>query len=51
MTLEVLIIFLNEFDNLDESNNSDLYQKNLEKILGINKKNSLSKIKKELYEN
>lgn len=45
-----LIIFLNEFDNLDESNNSDLYQKNLEKILGINKKNSLSKIKKELYE-
>lgn len=45
-----LIIFLNEFNNFDKTNNSYLYQKNLEKILGFNKNNSLSKIKKDLYE-
>lgn len=44
-----LIIFLNEFDNLNETDNSYLYQKNLEKILGTNK-NCLSKIKKDLYQ-
>ena len=38
-----LIIFLNETDN------SYLYQKNLEKILG-NNKNCLSKIKKDLFQ-
>lgn len=45
-----LIIFLNEFNNFNKTNNSDLYQKNLEKILGLNKNNPLSIIKKDLYD-